>query len=48
MIYIEFTSRRPQPGLRENERGALAVESFESQLQRFHRAVLAGPSGGEN
>jgi hypothetical protein len=48
MIYIEFTSRRPQPGLRENERGALAVESFESQLQRFHRAVLAGQSGWEN
>lgn len=48
MIYIEFTSRRPQPGLRENERGQLAVESFESQLQRFHRAVLAGQSGWEN
>jgi hypothetical protein len=47
MIYIEFTSRRPQPGLRENDRGALAVESFESQLQRFHRAVLAGQSGWE-
>ena len=48
MIYIEFTSRRPQPGLRENERGALALESFESQLQRFHRAVLAGQTGWEN
>ena len=47
MIYIEFTSRRPQPGLRENDRGTLAAESFESQLQRFHRAVLAGPSGWE-
>ena len=47
MIYIEFTSRRPQPGLRENEAGVLAVESFESQLQRFHRAVLAGQSGWE-
>src|SRR5688572_2590638 len=48
MIYIEFTSRRPQPGVRENERGALALESFESQLQRFHRAVLAGQSGWES
>jgi hypothetical protein len=48
MIYIEFTSRRPQPGLRESDRGTLAVESFESQLQRFHRAVLAGQSGWEN
>ena len=48
MIYIEFTSRRPQPGLRKTDRGALAVESFESQLQRFHRAVLAGQSGWEN
>ena len=47
MIYIEFTSRRPQPGLRENDRGTLAVESFESQLQRFHRAVAAGQSGWE-
>jgi hypothetical protein len=47
MIYIEFTSRRPQAGLRENDRGTLAVESFESQLQRFHRAVLAGQSGWE-
>ncbi len=47
MIYIEFTSRRPQPGLRENDRGTLAVESFESQVQRFHRAVLAGQSGWE-
>jgi|SRR5688572_7062390 len=46
MIYIEFTSRRPQPGIRE-DRGALALESFESQLQRFHRAVLAGVSGWE-
>lgn len=48
MIYIEFTSRRPQPGLRENDRGKLEVESFESQLQRFHRAVLAGQSGWES
>ena len=48
MIYIEFTSRRPQPGLRENDRGTLAVESFESQLQRFHRAVLAGQTGWED
>ena len=47
MIYIEFISRRPQPGLRENEQGSLAVESFESELQRFHRAVLAGQSGWE-
>jgi hypothetical protein len=47
MIYIEFTSRRPQPGLRENDRGTLAVESFESQVQRFHRAVLTGQSGWE-
>jgi hypothetical protein len=47
MIYIEFTSRRPQPGLREDGRGALALESFDSQLQRFHRAVLAGQSGWE-
>ena len=47
MIYIEFTSRRPQPGLRENDRGALAPESFESQLQRFHRAVLTGVTGWE-
>ena len=47
MIYIEFISRRPQPGLRESERGTLAAESFESQLQRFHRAVLAGQSGWE-
>jgi hypothetical protein len=47
MIYIEFTSRRPQPGLRDNDRGALAVESFESQLQRFHRAVRKGQSGWE-
>jgi hypothetical protein len=47
MIYIEFTSRRPQPGLRENERGALIVEPFESQLERFHRGVLAGQSGWE-
>jgi hypothetical protein len=45
MIYIEFTSRRPQPGIRENDHGALAPESFESQLQRFHRAVLAGVNG---
>ena len=45
MIYVEFTSRRPQPGLHENDEGALAVESFESQLQRFHRAVQAGASG---
>jgi hypothetical protein len=47
MIYIEFTSRRPQPGVRENDRGKLAVEPFESQVQRFHRAVLAGQSGWE-
>lgn len=47
MIYIEFTSRRPQPGLRETDRGTLALESFESELQRFHRAVLAGQSGWE-
>jgi hypothetical protein len=47
MIYVEYTSRRPQPGLRQNERGDLAVEPFESQLQRFHRAVLAGTSGWE-
>ena len=47
MIYIEFTSRRPQPGIREDESGALAPESFESQLQRFHRAVLAGQRGWE-
>lgn len=47
MIYIEFTSRRPQPGLRANDRGTLAVESFESQLQRFHRAVRKGQSGWE-
>jgi hypothetical protein len=48
MIYIEFTSRRPQAGLREDRRGTLAVESFESQLQRFHAAVLAGQSGWES
>ncbi len=47
MIYIEYTSRRPQPGLRATESGTLAVEPFESQLQRFHRAVLAGTSGWE-
>jgi hypothetical protein len=47
MIYIEFTSRRPQPGVRENKGGTLALESFQSQLQRFHRAVLAGQSGWE-
>jgi hypothetical protein len=47
MIYIEFTSRRPQPGLRANDRGALVVEPFESQLERFHRGVLAGQSGWE-
>jgi hypothetical protein len=47
MIYVEFTSRRPQPGVRETERGALAVESFESQLERFHRAVRAGATGWE-
>ena len=47
MIYIEFTNRRPQPGVHENDRGMLALESFESQLQRFHRAVLAGQSGWE-
>jgi hypothetical protein len=48
MIYIEFTSRRPQPGLRETDQGTLGVESFESQLQRFHRAVLGGQSGWES
>ena len=47
MIYIEFTSRRPQPGLRENDRGTLAVESFESQLQRSIARSLAGQSGWE-
>jgi hypothetical protein len=47
MVYIEFTSRRPQAGLREDAQGALAVESFERQLQRFHAAVLAGQSGWE-
>jgi hypothetical protein len=47
MIYIEFTSRRPQPGLRENDRGTLAPESFQSQLRRFHRAVRAAQSGWE-
>jgi hypothetical protein len=48
MIYIEFTNRRPQPGLRETDGGTLAIESFESQLQRFHRAMLAGASGWES
>jgi hypothetical protein len=47
MIYIEFTSRRPQPGLRATDQGTLALEPFESELQRFHRAVLAGQSGWE-
>lgn len=47
MIYVEYFSRRPQPGLRETERGTLARESFENQLQRFHRAVVAGTSGWE-
>ena len=47
MIYVEYTSRRPQPGLREANAGTLTLESFESQLQRFHRAVLAGASGWE-
>jgi len=47
MIYIEFTSRRPQPGLRLGDGGALVPESFESQLERFHRAVRAGQSGWE-
>lgn len=47
MIYIEFTSRRPQPGLRAGDRGALVPESFESQLERFHRAVRAGQTGWE-
>ena len=47
MIYIEFTSRRPQPGLRANDLGALELETFESQLERFHRGVLAGQSGWE-
>jgi hypothetical protein len=45
MIYIEFTSRRPQAGVRLDSEGTLSVESFESQLQRFHRAVLEGQSG---
>jgi hypothetical protein len=48
MLYIEFTSRRPQPGLREANGGALALEPFASQLQRFHRAVRAGQSGWES
>jgi len=48
MIYVEYTSRRPQPGLREDNTGTLTLESFESQLQRFHRAMLAGTSGWEN
>jgi hypothetical protein len=48
MIYIEFTSRRAQPGIRENDRGTLSPEPFESQLARFHRAVLAGQSGWES
>jgi hypothetical protein len=47
VIYIEFTSRRPQPGVREDDGGTLALESFASQLQRFHHAVLAGTSGWE-
>jgi hypothetical protein len=47
MIYIEFTSRRPQPGLREDNTGTLSLEPFESQLLRFHRAMLAGASGWE-
>jgi hypothetical protein len=47
MIYVEYTSRRPQPGVYANDEGALAVESFESQLQRFHRAVREGASGWE-
>ena len=47
MIYIEFTSRRPQPGLHANDLGALVIEPFESQLERFHRGVLAGQSGWE-
>lgn len=47
MIYVEYSSRRPQPGLRETERGTLAIESFESRLQRFHRAMVAGTSGWE-
>lgn len=48
MIYIEFTSRRPQPGLRLDDGGAPTLESFESQLERFHRAVLAEQSGWES
>jgi hypothetical protein len=48
MIYVEFTSRRPQPGLRDNGQGGVSVESFESQLQRFRGAVLAGQSGWES
>ena len=48
MIYIEFTSRRPQPGLREDDGGTLVHEPFESQLQRFHRAVLEGQSRWES
>ena len=47
MIYIEFTARRPQSGLRERDDGSLELEPFESELARFHRAVLAGPSGWE-
>jgi hypothetical protein len=48
MLYIEFTSRRPQPGVRETDSGTLSLEPFASQLQRFHRAVLAGQSGWES
>src|SRR5688572_29485222 len=47
MIYIEFTNRRPQSGVREDAEGRLRAESFESQMERFHRAVLAGQSGWE-
>ena len=48
MLYIEFTSRRTQPGVRETDSGTLSLEPFASQLQRFHRAVLAGQSGWES
>lgn len=47
MIYIEFMSRRRQPGFHANNLGALVIEPFESQLERFHRGVLAGQSGWE-
>jgi hypothetical protein len=47
MLYVEFTSRRSQPGVYENGSGTLAVEPFASQLARFHRAVRAGASSWE-